>query len=43
MITVLNEYDNQVIVSEGLSPEDVLVNAGARLVKTGDEVHIRQE
>jgi len=43
MISVLKEYNNQVFVSEGLSAEDILINAGARLVKNDDEVHIRQE
>lgn len=40
LITVNNEYNHQVYIKEGLSENDVLVNAGARLVKTGDIVKI---
>ena len=43
MVVALKEYDNKVIISEGLNSDDVLVNAGARLVKNGDEVQIRKE
>jgi RND family efflux transporter MFP subunit len=42
LITVENEYNNEVYVSEGLSANDQLVNAGARIVKAGDVVNITQ-
>jgi len=40
LISVDNEYNHEVYVSEGLAENDILVNAGARLVKTGDIVDI---
>ena len=42
LITVNNEYNHQVYISEGLTENDTLVNEGARLVKTGDIVKIGQ-
>lgn len=42
LITVENEYNNQVYISEGLSENDQLVNAGARIVKAGDIVNITE-
>ena len=42
LITVENEYNNEVYVSAGLSANDQLVNAGARIVKAGDVVNITQ-
>lgn len=42
LITVANEYKNEVFVSEGLSENDRIVNAGARLIKAGDIVEIRE-
>jgi RND family efflux transporter MFP subunit len=40
IITVANEYNNEVFVSEGLTQNDTLVNVGARIVKAGDLVKI---
>lgn len=40
IIAIANEYNNEVFVSEGLKENDTLVNAGARLVKNGDQVKI---
>lgn len=40
LITIENEYNHEVYVSEGLSEKDVLVNKGARIVKEGDVVNI---
>ncbi len=40
MITITNEYNNEVFVSAGLKENDTLVNAGARFVKDGDQVKI---
>jgi RND family efflux transporter MFP subunit len=42
LIKIENEYNNQVYVSEGLTETDQLVNAGARIVKAGDNVNITQ-
>ena len=42
LITVENEYNNQVYISEGLTENDQLVNAGARIVKAGDLVNITE-
>jgi len=42
LITVENEYNNQVYISEGLTENDQLVNAGARIVKAGDIVNITE-
>lgn len=39
-ITVGKEYNHEMFILEGLTEEDTLVNAGARLVKTGDLVKI---
>ncbi len=39
-ITIENEYNHEVYVSKGLTENDTLVNAGARLVKAGDIVKI---
>lgn len=43
IITVANEYEQQVFVQEGLSEGDILVNSGARLVKSGDQVKVISE
>lgn len=40
VITIGNEYNNEVLITEGLTEKDTLVNAGARLVKEGDTVNI---
>jgi len=40
IITIGNEYNNEIYVSEGLKATDTLVNAGARFVKEGDQVKI---
>lgn len=40
IITITNEYNNEVFVSTGLKENDTLVNAGARFVKDGDQVKI---
>lgn len=40
IITVANEYNHEVYVSEGLKANDTLINAGARFVKDGDTVKI---
>jgi len=40
LISVANEYKNEIFVSEGLVANDTLINAGARLVKAGDVVKI---
>jgi len=42
IVTVEKEYNNEVYISEGLSKNDRLVNAGARIVKAGDIVNITQ-
>ena len=41
LITAANEYKNEVYVSEGLAENDIIVNIGARLVKAGDTVEIK--
>jgi len=41
LVNVVNEYDHKVFISEGLSENDTIVNAGARLVKTGETVQIK--
>lgn len=41
LVNVANEYDHKVFISEGLSENDTIVNAGARLVKTGETVQIK--
>ncbi len=41
LITITNEYQHNVFVTEGISENDVLANAGARLIKEGDIVEIR--
>ncbi|MDH5414283.1 MAG: efflux RND transporter periplasmic adaptor subunit [Flavobacteriaceae bacterium] len=40
LISVENEYKNEIFVSDGLVANDTLINAGARLVKDGDVVKI---
>ncbi len=40
LISVENEYKNEIFVRDGLVATDTLVNAGARLVKAGDVVKI---
>jgi len=40
IITVGNEFNNEVFVSTGLKENDTLVNAGARFVKDGDKVKV---
>lgn len=39
-ITIANEYNNEIYVSEGLKATDTLVNAGARFVKDEDKIKI---
>ena len=41
IVTISNEYNHEVYISEGLSVNDTIVNEGARLVKTGDVVEIK--
>jgi len=41
IVTISNEYNHEVYISEGLSVNDTIVNEGARLVKTGDIVEIK--
>jgi len=41
LITIANEYQHNVFVTEGIKENDVLANAGARLIKEGDIVEIR--
>lgn len=41
LITITNEYQHNVFVTEGIAENDVLANAGARLIKEGDIVEIR--
>ena len=41
LVNVVNEYDHKVFISEGLSENDTIVNTGARLVKTGETVQIK--
>ena len=43
LITVANEYNHEVYVSNGLKETDTLVNAGARFVKEGDQIKISKE
>lgn len=43
IITIANEYNNEIYVSEGLKVTDTLVNAGARFVKDGDKVKISKD
>ncbi len=43
IITIANEYNNEIYVSEGLKVTDTLVNAGARFVKEGDKVKISKD
>ena len=40
LITITNEYNNEVFVTEGLKATDTLVNKGARIVKADDIVKI---
>jgi membrane fusion protein, multidrug efflux system len=40
IITVGNEYNHEIYVSEGLKATDTLINAGARFVKDGDKVKV---
>lgn len=40
IITVGNEFNHEIYVSEGLKATDTLINAGARFVKDGDKVKI---
>jgi membrane fusion protein (multidrug efflux system) len=40
LITITNEYQHNVFVTEGIVENDVLANAGARLIKEGDIVEI---
>jgi RND family efflux transporter MFP subunit len=40
IITIGNEYNHEIYVSEGLKATDTLVNAGARFVKDGDKVKV---
>ena len=40
IITIGNEYNHEVFIVTGLEENDTLVNAGAKLVKTGDLVKI---
>jgi RND family efflux transporter MFP subunit len=40
MIAVEHEYNHESFVTSGLTANDTLVNAGARLVKDGDEVKV---
>ena len=40
LITITNEYQHNVFVTEGIAENDVLANAGARLIKEGDIVEI---
>jgi len=42
IVTVENEYNNEVYISKGLNKNDKLVNAGARIVKAGDIVNITE-
>jgi RND family efflux transporter MFP subunit len=42
LVKIENEYNKEVYVSEGLTENDQLVNAGARIVKAGDNVTITQ-
>lgn len=42
LITVGNEYNNQMYISDGLTENDLLVDAGARIVKAGDIVNITE-
>ncbi|MEX1382939.1 efflux RND transporter periplasmic adaptor subunit [Lutibacter sp.] len=41
LITIANEYHHNVFVTEGIKENDLLANAGARLIKEGDIVEIR--
>ena len=41
LITITNEYQHNVFVTEGINENDVLANAGARLIKEGDIVEIQ--
>lgn len=41
LVNVVKEYDHKVFISEGLSENDTIVNAGARLVKTDETVQIK--
>ncbi|MEE9349815.1 MAG: efflux RND transporter periplasmic adaptor subunit [Flavobacteriaceae bacterium] len=38
MVTIGNEYNQEVFINKGLSKNDTLINAGARLVKAGEIV-----
>lgn len=40
IITVQKEYNHEAYISEGLTKNDILVNAGARIVKEGDVVRL---
>ena len=41
LVTIANEYQHNVYVTKGIAENDVLANAGARLIKEGDIVEIR--
>ena len=41
LIAITNEYQHNVFVTEGIVENDILANAGARLIKEGDIVEIR--
>lgn len=43
MITVVNEYNNESFISEGLKAGDLIVDKGAHLVKNEDEVSLTQQ
>jgi len=40
LITVYKEYNHEVLVSDGLTKNDTLINLGSRIVKAGDIVKI---
>ena len=42
LITISNEYNNEVFVTAGLKATDTVVNKGARIVKAGDIVKISE-
>jgi len=41
LIKVSKEYNHEVYISDGLSENDTIVNAGARIIKAGDIVKIK--
>lgn len=43
MVTVAKEYNFEVLISKGLEETDVLIDSGARIVKTGDQVKISDQ